>query len=279
MLVVPLMTCSARLPVYTLIIASLFPPAEDAGGWPVQGLLMMALYLFSVVVALLAAAVLGRTVLKGPRVPLLLELPPYRVPLLRTTLRLMRLRAGEFLKEAGTVILACTVLMWALLKYPALPPPADYDTLPAASQAAFDAARLEHSAAGRVGKAIEPAIAPLGFDWKIGVGVIGAFAAREVFVSTMAVVFNAEAKDDDTTPLRQAMLAAKWPDGRALFTPLVCFTLMIFYVFAMQCVSTIAVVRRETNGWKWPLFQTAYMTGTAWILSFVVYQGGTALGF
>ena len=95
----------------------------------------------------------------------------------------------------------------------------------------------------------------------------------------MAVVFNAEAKDDDTTPLRQAMLAAQWPDGRALFTPLVCFTLMIFYVFAMQCISTIAVVRRETNGWKWPLFQTAYMTGTAWILSFIVYQGGTALGF
>jgi ferrous iron transport protein B len=126
---------------------------------------------------------------------------------------------------------------------------------------------------------LEPAIKPLGFDWQIGIGLITSFAAREVFVSTMGVVFNAEAKDNDTAPLRQAMLAAKWPDGRPLFTPLVCFTLMIFYVFAMQCISTIAVVKRETNGWKWPLFQIGYMTSTAWVLSFIVFQVGTALGY
>ena len=122
-------------------------------------------------------------------------------------------------------------------------------------------------------------IRPLGFDWQIGIGLISSFAAREVFVSTLGVVFNAETTNDNTAPLRTALLAARWPDGRRLFTPLVCVTLMIFYVFAMQCMSTIAVVKRETNGWKWPLFQTLYMTGTAWILSFIFYQAGTALGF
>jgi ferrous iron transport protein B len=126
---------------------------------------------------------------------------------------------------------------------------------------------------------IEPVIKPLGFDWQIGIGLISSFAAREVFVSTMSVVFNAQSEDDeDTEPLRQALLSARWPDGRPLFTPLVCFTLMVFYVFAMQCVSTVAIVRRETNSWRWPLFQIAYMTGTAWILSLIVYQVGRALG-
>ena len=132
---------------------------------------------------------------------------------------------------------------------------------------------------GRAGHVLEPAIKPLGFDWQIGIGLISSFAAREVFVSTMGVVFNTESSNENTEPLRNALLAARWPDGRMLFTPLVCFTLMIFYVFAMQCMSTIAVVRRETNGWKWPIFQTLYMTGTAWILSFIVYQSGRALGF
>jgi ferrous iron transport protein B len=123
-------------------------------------------------------------------------------------------------------------------------------------------------------------IKPLGFDWQIGIGLISSFAAREVFVSTMSVVFNAQGEDDeDTAPLREALLAARWPDGAPLFTPLVCFTLMIFYVFAMQCVSTVAIVKRETNSWRWPLFQLAYMTGTAWLLSLIVYQTGRALGF
>jgi ferrous iron transport protein B len=138
---------------------------------------------------------------------------------------------------------------------------------------------MAQSFAGRAGHALEPVIKPLGFDWQIGIGLIGSFAAREVFVSTMGVVFSAESSDDNTEPLRNAMLAARWPDGRMLFTPLVCLTLMIFYVFAMQCMSTVAVVKRETNSWRWPLFQIAYMTGTAWILSFIVYQSGRALGF
>ncbi len=176
-------------------------------------------------------------------------------------------RAWIFLRRAGTVILGISIVLWFLSAYPKAP------------DGATNQQQLAQSFAGRAGHALEPAIAPLGFDWQIGIGLISSFAAREVFVSTMGVVFNAEAEGDDTAPLRKALLEAKWPDGRALFTPLVCFTLMIFYVFAMQCISTIAVVRRETNSWRWPLFQLGYMTGTAWILSFIVYQGGRALGF
>jgi len=176
-------------------------------------------------------------------------------------------RGWIFLRRAGTVILGISIVLWFLAAYPKAP------------DGATEQQQLAQSFAGRAGHTLEPVIKPLGFDWQIGIGLITSFAAREVFVSTMSVVFNAASPDDDTTPLRQALLAAKWPDGRALFTPLVCFTLMIFYVFAMQCVSTVAIVRRETNSWKWPLFQIGYLTGTAWIMSFLVYQGGRALGF
>jgi len=169
--------------------------------------------------------------------------------------------------------------LWALAYYPRLPAGREQATLLGGGPSAVAAAQSEYSLAGRVGHAMEPALRPLGFDWKMGVGLVGAFAAREVFVSTMGVVFNAEAEGENTAPLTHAVNAARWPDGRVLFTPLVCFTLMIFYVFAMQCMSTIAVVRRETNSWRWPIFQTAYMTGAAWIISFIVYQSGTALGF
>ena len=176
-------------------------------------------------------------------------------------------RAGLFLKRAGTVILGISIVLWFLAAYPKAP------------AGATDTQQLAQSFAGRAGHLIEPVIRPLGFDWQIGIGLISSFAAREVFVSTMGVVFNAESDAENTKPLQHALAAAKWPDGRLLFTPLVCLTLMIFYVFAMQCMSTIAVVRRETNTWRWPLFQTAYMTGAAWIISFIVYQTGTALGF
>jgi ferrous iron transport protein B len=176
-------------------------------------------------------------------------------------------RAYLFLRRAGTVILAISILLWALTAYPKAP------------AGSTPTQQLARSYAGHAGHLLEPVIKPLGFDWQIGIGLITSFAAREVFVSTMGVVFNAESSGEkDTVPLRRALLAAHWPDGRTLFTPLTCFTLMIFYVFAMQCMSTIAVVRRETNSWKWPVFQTAYMTGTAWILSLLVYQAGRGLG-
>jgi ferrous iron transport protein B len=304
MLVVPLMSCSARLPVYTLIIGALFPPSKVFGLVPVQGLLMVAMYLFSTVIALVAAAVLGRTLVKGHSVPLILELPPYRWPSLGSVLTMMWLRARSFLSEAGSVILAFTILMWLLLSYPKVDPPPELhqpeasgvsvlvvpDTKVAEQPAlaerpdaretpSFEAYQLERSFGGRLGKALEPALAPLGFDWKIGVGIVGAFAAREVFVSVLGLVYGLGEVGDDDAPLRERMRAEMRADGKPVYTPLVGLSLMVFFALACQCMSTLAVVRRETQSWRWPAFMFAYMTSLAWVTSFAVYQIGTLLGF
>ena len=295
MMVVPLMTCSARLPVYTLIIGALFP----AGAWlglPTQGLLMLGMYLFGTLMALVAAAVLGRTVLKGPRVPLILELPPFRRPHLGSLARLVSSRARVFLSEAGTVILAGSVVLWAILTFPrgsdevtaleATRPQVEASSegeAQAEALAALDAeiagARLRNSLGGRIGHAIEPVIEPLGFDWKIGVGLLGAFAAREVFVSTMGVVYGVGADvDEESTTLRERMKAERRADGRPVYTPLTGLSLLFFFALACQCVSTLAAIKRETAGWRWPLFTLAYMTALAWVVSFVTWQVGSALG-
>jgi ferrous iron transport protein B len=238
-----------RVPIFTKVVIMLFMYALGTAG------------------AFFFAWLFKRTLLKGEPPLMIMELPPYRLPGIKDVAFHMLERAWIFVRRAGTVILGISIILWFLSTYPKAP------------AGATPTAQLAQSFAGRAGHAIEPLIKPIGFDWQIGIGLISSFAAREVFVSTMGVVFNAESSSENTAPLRTALLGAKWPDGRALFTPLVCFTLMIFYVFAMQCMSTIAVVKRETNGWKWPIFQTLYMTGTAWILSFIVYQGGRALGF
>jgi len=267
MLVVPLMTCSARLPVYGLLIAAMVAPSSS--GPFSQGLLLAGMYLFSTLVALIAAAVLGRTVLKGPRVPFLLEMPPYRVPHWPSVLRLMWEKSAVFVKEAGTVILACTVAMWLLLSFPRA-------GVSDSGAPATPAEQLQASYGGRLGHAIEPVLAPLGFDWKIGVGLIGAFAAREVFVSTMAVVYGLGDADDAT--LRQHLTDERRADGSRLYTPLTCFSLMVFFALSCQCMSTLAVVKRETASWRWPAFLFAYMTALAWLASLAVYQGGQLLG-
>ena len=290
MLVVPLMTCSARLPVYTLIIASLFPAGHLLGVFPVQGLLMIGMYLFSTVTALAAAWVLSRRVkpLRAKRLPFVIELPPYRIPRLADVCRMMWGRSSMFLKEAGTVILVCTIALWALLNFPRATS-IDYEPLIAgaptekvatALEQARDGERLRASYGGRLGHAIEPAIEPLGFDWKIGVGIIGAFAAREVFISTMGVVYSAGGDvDENSATLRQRIRAEVREDGRPVYTPLSGLSLMIFFALACQCMSTLAVVKRETGGYRWPLFLFSYMTVLAWITSFAVYQGGRLLGF
>jgi len=277
MMVVPLMTCSARLPVYTLIIAALFPVSEDSS-WPVQGLLMIALYLFSILTALVAAWVLGKTVIKGRSVPLILELPPYRLPRLGPTFRMMKLRGGQFLKEAGTVILAATILLWALLSFPREESTDKNASVDSAAMVQA-APSLENSYAGRLGKTIEPAMEPLGFDWKLTTGIIGAFAAREVFVSTLGLVFGIGEMDDDALPLRERIKNDKNPDGSARYTPLMGLSLMIFFALACQCMSTLAVVKRETGGYKWPAFLFTYMTALAYICSLVVFQIGSLLGY
>ncbi|HEX6885887.1 MAG TPA: ferrous iron transport protein B [Planctomycetota bacterium] len=297
MLVVPLMTCSARLPVYGLLIAAMVP-VGGAGPFT-QGLLLAGMYLFSTVVALAAAAVLGRTVLKGPRVPLLLEMPPYRVPHWPSVVHMMWEKSLVFVKEAGTVILVCTVAMWALLSFPRHPGNEALELLGAQAEAVQEAIeggdpeavvdeaerrvaaeRLAQSFGGRLGHALEPVLAPLGFDWKIGIGLIGAFAAREVFVSTMAVVYGLGAgEEENEVALRERLLTETRADGSRLYTPLVCLALMVFFALSCQCMSTLAVVKRETGSWRWPSFLFAYMTVLAWVASFAVYQGGKWLGF
>ena len=260
-LVSPLMVCSARLPVFALMIAVLIPRTsaiEKAG-------IMLVLYLMGIAGAILMAWVFKRTLFKGPTPPFIMELPPYRCPSLKATVLHMWERSRLFLKKAGTVILLFSVALWALMTYPKLP------------GATADGA-LRHSFAGRVGVFLEPAIKPLGYDWRIGIGLVGSLAAREIFVSTMSIAFNID-ESEDTTSLQNAFTQARWPDGRMLFTPLACLSLLVFYVFAMQCFSTLAVTRRETNTWRWPVFQFVYMTGIAYVAALFVFQGGRWLGF
>jgi ferrous iron transport protein B len=269
MLVIPLMTCSARLPVYTLVIAALFPPTRVFGFIPVQGLLMVGMYLFATGIALVAALVLGRVAVPGHKVPLILELPPYRLPKLNVTFRLIVERSRSFLTDAGTMILACTVALWVLLSFPK-PDRVDASMPPAA----VAQETIRHSYGGQLGHFIEPAIRPLGFDWKIGVGLIGAFGAREVFVSTMGLVYGVGKSDADVTPLRDKVRAETRADGKPAYTPLAGLSLMVFFAIACQCVSTLATVRRETKTVRWPAFLFVYTGVLAWLFSFVVYQGG-----
>ncbi|MBL8858738.1 MAG: ferrous iron transport protein B [Planctomycetes bacterium] len=298
MMVIPLMTCSARLPVYTLIIGALFPAGVVMGFMPTQGLLMVGMYLFSTLMALIAAAVLSRTLFKAPPVPLILELPPYRFPHLPSVVRMMLQRSKAFLFQAGSVILVISVILWALLTFPR---DATLETRIATATAAvatenlsaeeieerqgaveaeLRGVALRESYAGRLGHAIEPTIEPLGFDWKIGIGLIGAFAAREVFVSTMGVVYGVgDQVDEGSTTLRAQIKSETRSNGAPVYTPLVGLSLMVFFALACQCMSTLAVVQRETKSWRWPVFLFAYMTALAWVASFVVFNGGRALGF
>jgi ferrous iron transport protein B len=297
MMVLPLTSCSARLPVYVLVTATVFAPGTRLGWLSAGAVALFAMYSLSVVAALVAAAVLRRTVLKGPVPTLVLELPPYRMPSLSVLLRGVWQRVKTFLVDAGTVILAITIILWALLSYPKDPAVAaeaessraavaaqvlgneERDARLAEIDSRESGAQLRYSVAGRLGHLIEPAIAPLGFDWRVGVGILGAFAAREVFVGTLGVVFDIGDADETNEPLRETLRAATWPDGAPLFTPLAGVSLMVFFVLACQCMSTIAVVKRESGGWRWPLFMVAYMTVLAYSASLLVYQVGKALGW
>lgn len=264
-LVAPLMSCSARLPVYAIMIAVMLPGGFSA--WQKSGI-MLSMYLLGMVAAFSMAWLFRKTLLKGERSLLLLEMPPYRRPSVRVTLIRMWERSVTFLRRAGTIILAISIVIWGLSTYPK---PTKADATPSEA--------LATSAAGRMGHAIEPAIAPLGYDWKIGVGILSSFAAREVFVGTMSIIYSIENGEEDTDSLRDAMLKEKRPDDTPVYTPLVCISLMVFYVLAMQCLATTAVVRRETGTWRWPLFQLGYMTALAWMGAFIVYHGGHLLGF
>ncbi|MFZ1866378.1 MAG: ferrous iron transport protein B [Polyangiales bacterium] len=295
MLALPLMSCSARLPVYILIVGTVF--AGMSVGWFSAGAVaLFSMYTLSVLVTLGAAAVMRRTVLKGPTPTFVLEMPPYRWPSARILWLNAWRRLRIFLVDAGTIILAMTVVLWAVLSFPKSDEVAErFDTerariqqmeLPETQKAevlqSLDSrqasAQLEQSLGGRLGHAMVPVLRPIGFDWQIGVGIIGAFAAREVFVSTLGVVFGIGDADEQNKPLRQALRDARHADGTPVMTPLSGVSLMVFFLLACQCMSTIAVVRKESGSWKWPLFLFSYMTVLAYLASLLVYQGGRLLG-
>ena len=258
-LVAPLMSCSARIPVYTLMIAAFIPDRRVLGIFRLQGLTMMAMYFLGTFAAFGMAWVFKKTLLKGTAPVFFLEMPPYHAPNPRTVLMTMLERAWLFIQKAGTVILSVSIVLWFLSTYPKSPPSMPHSQ------------RMAATYAGRTGQAIEPLIRPLGFDWKIGISLVSSFVAREVFVASYAELHDV--KETDNASLMTRLRAD------SSLSPLVAVCVMIYYVLAMQCLSTVAVVKRETNGWKWPLFMTGYMTALAWIVTFIVYQAGTALGW
>ena len=270
MMIAPFMSCSARLPVYTLMIAAFFSGRNVFGFISLGALIILGMYLLGIMVAVMVSWLLKHTLLKAPSPPFVMELPPYRLPNWSNVGHSLLTRVGVFLKRAGTVILAISILLWALVAFPRA-------TSPGASNSA---AQVENSYAGQAGRIIEPLIRPLGFDWKIGIGLISSFAVRETVISTLSIVYNVgEEGGPGSNSLVGAIHNAKRPDGSPVWTPLVALSLMVFFVLACQCMSTLAVVRRETNSWRWPLFMVSYMLVLAYVASLITFQGGRLLGF
>jgi ferrous iron transport protein B len=279
-LITPLMSCSARLPVFTILIALVIPNTYYLGFLSLQGLVMMAMYILGVVMALMVSYVMKTFIKTTEKSFFILELPIYRSPRWKNMAITMVEKAKIFVKDAGKVIMIISLLLWFLSsfgpgsriqqteeKYAALiqQQPQQKDSL----QKQLSSEKLQNSYAGILGKSIEPVIRPLGYDWKIGIAIITSFAAREVFVGTMATLYSVEENND--TSLREKLQAAKHEDGTKVYTLAASLSLMVFYVLAMQCMSTLAVVKRETKTWKWPVFQFAYMTVLAYTMSWLVY--------
>jgi ferrous iron transport protein B len=267
MLILPLMSCSARLPVYALMIGAFIPPITVGYIFGLQGLMMVVMYFIGTVTALILAKIFSLWIKSEGKSSFVMEMPPYRMPILRSVFRQVFIRAKLFLFNAGKIIMAISIILWFLASFPKTDNRGEQTT-------------IHNSFAGKIGHAIEPVIQPLGFDWKVGIALITSFAAREVFVSTMATIYNVENAADEMVQLSDAMKNDLNPStGLPVFTPLVAVSLMVFYVYAAQCMATFAIIRRETNTWKWPLFMIAYMNVLAYLVSLLVYQGGLWLGF
>lgn len=284
-LVAPLMSCSARLPVYLLLIGAFIEPRYGAI-W--AGFALFAMHLLGLVVAIPIVWFLNRGVLKGKRLPFLLELPPYQWPRWRDIWLAMYFRGKVFVQTAGTVIVLMSILIWALSYFPRSQQASErYATAytqfhRAANQDEVDRhvqqEELANSYLGRFGKAIEPAFRPAGFDWRITTAILSAFPAREVVVPSMGIIFSL-GSDTESNPkaLQEAMYQAKWPDGRPLMTPWTAVGLMVFFALCCQCMSTLATVKRETNSWKWPVFMFVYMSGLAYLAAVGIHQVGSRL--
>lgn len=262
-LIAPVMTCSARLPVYVLLITAFVPAVQVLGIFNVQGLVLFGLYVLAALSGLLIAKLLKSTLFRGSKLPFLMELPPYRFPSWQSVALTMLNRAKIFLKSAGKVILIFSIVLWALSEFPKTDVPEGTPTLEA------ERLQLEHSALGTVGKTVQPVFAPLGFDWKITVGVLGSFAAREVFVSVMGQLYSADVSESDAR-LRDVL--------RSVIPLPVALAILAFYVYALQCFSTIAVMKRETGGWKWPAFAFGYTFVLAYSASLFAYYATLAAG-
>jgi len=267
MLVAPLISCSARLPVYTLLIAAFIPDVRFLGLLSLPALTLMALYLMGLVAALAMALLFKKTLLKGSSPVFIMELPSYRLPSLRSVLLQTWERVRHFLERAGTIILGASIILWFLASYPKL-------------QGASPSDQVQQSYAGRAGRMLEPLIRPLGFVWKIGIGLVTSMLQREVFVATMGTIYSVEqATGDGVVSLQEKIRRDVDPQtGKPVFSLLTAICLMVYYVLAMQCLSTVAVMRKETDGWKWPLFQIGYMSVLAYGVTFLVYRGGLLIG-
>lgn len=253
-LIAPLMACSARIPVYTLLISAFIPNRSLWGPFKLQGLVMLGLYVFGALIAFVVAGILRKWVVKGSSPALFLELPTYKWPHFRNLLWGMWERGRLFLRRAGTVILLAVILIWFLVTFPQAPQDLPQNTNP-----------LTYSFAGKMGKLIEPILQPIGFDWTIGIGLITALVAREVMVGTLATLYSIDASAQTSVQTLSTLLQNKWSLATGL-------SLLVFFIFAMQCLSTLVVAKRETNSWRWPLFMFSYMTGLAYLASLVTFQ-------
>ena len=299
-LVAPLMSCSARLPVYFILATAFVPATTVFGFFDLPGIVIFSMYLIGLIVAPLVAWTLKKTLIGGETPVFLMELPSYKLPSVWTVLYRMCERGWAFVRRAGTIILATTVVIWALQYYPRPPEVAERFALELATleqrkqQAGADVAAVEEqiseidnriateyqaqSVLGLMGKAIEPVVVPLGWDWRIGMAAIASFPAREVVIGALGTIYSVGEADEESVSLRDAMKRATWPDGRPVFNVPVALSLMVFFALCCQCAATLAVIKRETNSWRWPLFTFVYMTVLAYLAALVVYQVGIRIG-
>ena len=264
-LILPLVSCSARLPVYVLMIGAFIPDIYLYNFIGLQGLVMVVMYFLGTITAFILAKIFSKFLSERSNPTFIMELPPYRTPIMGSVIKQVYNRGKLFLMDAGKIIMIISIVLWFLVSFP---------------KDDFGNISIDQSYAGQVGHFIEPAIQPLGFDWKIGIGLITSFAAREVVVSTLSMIYNVEDQGENMVSLKDAMKNdIDHRTGKHVYTPLVALSLMIFYVYAAQCMATFAVVRTETNTWKWPVFMIVYMTLLAYFGSLLVYQGGQFFGF
>ena len=264
-LVAPLTTCSARLPVYAVLISAFVPDTTVWGPFTVQGFTLMGLYLLGGFSAIIFAAIFKRGLLRGASLPFFLELPPYRFPSFKTITVQVMGRLKVFIRDAGSVILAGSIVLWLLLNFPQQQPDSNLSDLQNKQQ------QIEESYAADLGRSLEPIFSPLGFDWKINIGIIGSFAARELMISTMAQVYAVSEGGDDFNSFA-SVISKEDENGVRPISFASAMSLLVFFVYALLCLSTVAVVKRETNGWRWPIFMLSYMFALAWVASFITYR-------